>query len=270
MAEFLTPRNAQVGAKGLDMIASMKKTVWLVVLLLITICVGPLLSGPVAQAGDAAEFRSHGFSADKMGRYFAFEEFGTQDGSGFPFSNIYIVDLQTDKWVPQTPIRILLEDESQPQLAARIQAFQQATPLMEKYGISNSGVMMAASPLNEVSDKAQLEFRQSINPLLSNQLGSYRLQLSNIDVRDLNNCGFQNGRVMGFSLSLTKPNGQSTTLHDESTAPQSRGCPSQYHLIAVFAPNRHREATYAVALVGVFSQGFEGPDLRYIAVPFSF
>ena len=141
---------------------------------------------------------------------------------------------------------------------------------MQKYGISRSGVMMAASPLNENSDKSQLSFHQSINPLLTNQPAPYRLALSNINVRDQNNCGLQNGRVMGFALSLSKPDGTSIQLHDETTAPKSRGCPVRYHLVAVFAPDRHRDLTFAVALVGVFSQGFEGPDLRYIAVPFSF
>lgn len=230
----------------------------------------PQLGLTPSLAGDAAEFRAHGFSSDEAGRYFAFEEFGAQDGSGFPFSNIYIVDLKEDKWVPGTPIRVLIEDENQTPLAARVSAFQQATSIMQQYDITRAGVMMAASPLNEVSDKSTLSFHQAINPLLSGQPAPYKLQLSNIDVMDLNDCGFADNRVMGFALSMTKPDGSHVDIHDEATAPKSRGCPQRYHLVAVFAPDRYRVQSYAVALVGVFSRGFEGPNMRYIAVPFAF
>ena len=47
-----------------------------------------------ASAGDRAQFNPIGFSED--GRYFAFEEFGIQDGSGFPYSNTFIIDLPAD------------------------------------------------------------------------------------------------------------------------------------------------------------------------------
>lgn len=232
--------------------------------------IAPFVGPNQSRAGDAAEFRSHGFSTDEAGRYFAFEEFGVQDGSGFPYSNIYVVDLKTDKWVSGTPIRVLIEDDSQPMLNARISAFQKATGVMQHYNIARSGVMMAASPLNEVSDKSTLSFHQAINPLLTNQPAPYKLQLSNIDVMDINNCGFADNRVMGFELSMTKPDGSYVAIHDEGAAPKSRGCPERYHLVAVFAPDRYKVKSYAVALIGVFSRGFEGPDLRYIAVPFSF
>ncbi|WP_319533299.1 DUF2259 domain-containing protein [uncultured Cohaesibacter sp.] len=238
--------------------------------LLIAVALMMVMPIRLAMAGDAAEFRSHGFSNDQGGRYYAFEEFGVQDGSGFPYSNIYIVDLQTDQWVADTPVRVLIEQDNQPLLAARIKAFEEATPLMQHYNIATTGVLMAASPLNEHSPKDELVFNQTIHPMLSGQPDPYRLHLSNIDVQDLNNCGSPDGRVMGFALSMTKPNGTHVDLHDEGSAPKSRGCPERYHLIAVYSPDRHLGSHFGVALVGVFSRGFEGPDLRYIAVPFSF
>ena len=50
-----------------------------------------LFSAAPALAGDAAQFDPIGFSED--GRYFAYEEYGIQDGSGFPYATIYLVDL---------------------------------------------------------------------------------------------------------------------------------------------------------------------------------
>ena len=57
------------------------------VLLTLSICFS-------AQAGDFAKREIHGFSVD--GGLFAFEEYGVQDGSGFPYSNIYVIDTATD------------------------------------------------------------------------------------------------------------------------------------------------------------------------------
>ena len=63
-----------------------------------------------AVAGDRALIDYVGFSADF--RYFAFEEFGIQDGSGFAYSNIFVVDLATDSWVVGTPVRVQAESET--------------------------------------------------------------------------------------------------------------------------------------------------------------
>lgn len=67
-----------------------------------------MLAAP-AMAGDRALIDFIGFSED--GQYFAFEEFGVQDGSGFPYSNIYVLDVSADSWVDGTPVRVQLDDE---------------------------------------------------------------------------------------------------------------------------------------------------------------
>ena len=64
-------------------------------------------AGPAA-AGDAAELGILGFSAD--GGVFAFEEYGIQDGSGFPYSSIFIIDTAKDAFIPGTPIRVRIDD----------------------------------------------------------------------------------------------------------------------------------------------------------------
>ena len=231
---------------------------------------GMILQGSAALAADAAEFRSHGFSDDERGRYFAFEEFGVEGGPHYPYSNIYIVDLATDKWMPNTPIRVRLEEEGETPIVARVKAFQQATPIMQQYQISNSGVLLAASPISEVGNKTEMRFQKTSQPLLTTSAPAYTLQLATKQVKDLNDCGMEGGSVAGFSLTLTTPTGETTQLHDESSAPKSRGCPLDYHLSAVFAPTRMEAQTHAVVLVGVFSRTDDGQDLRYIAVPFSF
>jgi len=56
-----------------------------------------------ALAGDTAEINVLGFSAD--GSIFAFEEYGVQDGSGFPYANRFYIDTASDKFLPGTPVR---------------------------------------------------------------------------------------------------------------------------------------------------------------------
>jgi len=63
-----------------------------------------------AVAGDIAALQSIGFSVD--GSVYAFEEYGIQDGSGFPYSNIYVIDTVKDVYLPGTPIRVRLDDEN--------------------------------------------------------------------------------------------------------------------------------------------------------------
>ena len=92
-----------------------------------------LLTAP-AFAGDAAQFQPLGFSED--GRYFAFEEYGIQDGSGFPYANITILDTAADKWAAGSPFRIRLEDDTAALTDARDAARTQAEPHLEALALT--------------------------------------------------------------------------------------------------------------------------------------
>src|SRR5690606_10447936 len=88
------------------------------------IALAALAMASVAQAGDRALFDALGYSPD--GRYFAFEEYGVQDGSGFPYSNIYVIDLVDDVWVGGSPFRVRIDADGAPQQAARQDAREAA------------------------------------------------------------------------------------------------------------------------------------------------
>ncbi|MCV6603243.1 MAG: DUF2259 domain-containing protein [Cohaesibacter sp.] len=217
-------------------------------------------------AGDVAEFRSHGFSEN--GRYFAFEEFGRQDGSGFAYSNIYLIDLEKDQWLEGSPVRVLIKDETQPVLAARIKAFSEVSLLLQRYNIAISGALLAANPVTERgADPMSLSFSFLKVPILGQQGKAYILQLWQEDAQDFHGCN-QNGRVMGFGLDMKQGEaGDPLEIYEDKEVPKSRNCPISYRLIAVYASSRYNRSDYAVALIGVYQRGFEGPSLRYIAVP---
>ena len=67
-----------------------------------------LLLSVAARAGDMATVQILGFSDD--GGIFAFEEYGVQDGSGFPYANRYYIDTANDTFLHGTPVRERLDD----------------------------------------------------------------------------------------------------------------------------------------------------------------
>jgi predicted secreted protein len=105
-----------------------------------------------AHAGDVAKLDIIGFSPD--GSTFAYEEYGVQDGSGFPYSNRYYVDTATDTFLPKTPVRIRLNDENSSLEDARDEASRQAqgiTALMDEDLRANAGETVASNPVTELS-----------------------------------------------------------------------------------------------------------------------
>lgn len=66
-----------------------------------------------AYAGDKAEFITVGWSYDYA--YYAFAQYGEQDGSGFPYAELYIVDVEKNMFVSGGVIKETWEDEDDPE-----------------------------------------------------------------------------------------------------------------------------------------------------------
>src|SRR5690606_1891155 len=97
-------------------------------LLMLGACVAP------AVAGDSAQFDAIGYSED--GRYFAFEQFGIQDGSGFPYSEIFLIDLDTDDFVGGSPFRARIDTEMAQLADARSEAVELAGAALAEHDIT--------------------------------------------------------------------------------------------------------------------------------------
>ena len=112
-----------------------------------------------AMAGDFAERSILGFSPN--GDRFAFEEFGVQDGSGFPYANLFVLDTTRDSWVAGTPVRVRLDDETKGIAAARGAAARKAAPLLGD--IDQPGTLLASNPITESGgDPYSIAFRRQI------------------------------------------------------------------------------------------------------------
>lgn len=225
-----------------------------------------LMAAP-AFAGDAANFAALGFSAD--GRYFGYEEFGVQDGSGFPYSNIFILDVTEDKWAGGSPFRVMLEEESPALAGVRSEAMAKAAKAFADLDISEPAVIEALNGDGEIGhDGTSITFGArgfGMDPPPNPVTLRIESFASTSTVPCVESFGFE--PPVGFALTL-EADGKSTELHRDASVPASRNCTVGYRPHGIVAPvNWSWNQRTPVAIISVFSRGFEGPDRRFIAVP---
>tara|TARA_R110002020_G_scaffold384014_3_gene594687 strand:+ start:47 stop:787 length:741 start_codon:yes stop_codon:yes gene_type:complete len=226
-----------------------------------------LLIAP-ALGGDRAQLDLIGYSED--GSYFAFEEFGVQDGSGFAYSSIYIVDLVDDSWVVGTPIRVLAEDEAVPLPEIRAEAAAKAANYITTLGIAVPAELVAM-----VGDGVPDSDGQRLTFGMPGQdagavIGSHSLELTRFDTSSATPCQqWFSSPPRGYQLTIADDAGKRVVNRDTSL-PRSRGCPVDYRLYGVALPFAADPLGAAVAIISVYSFGFEGPDRRFIVVPLGF
>ena len=218
-----------------------------------------LLSSSFTAAGDYADRLIIGFSPD--GAYFAFEEYGVQDGSGFPYSSIYVIATASDNWVEGTPIHVRLDDDTATQESARNAAYIQAEAVLQEFSIGIPGRHLVSNPITEVTDGRRVEFLlRAFSPL---QSSGWTLILQERTLPT--ECPSLGYLIVGFGLLLKSPTDVTTTLNNDQRIPESRNCPVAYGVADVVAFDRP-EDTVLIVLLNMFTIGFEGPDRRFMAI----
>ena len=217
-----------------------------------------------ANAGDVAELEILGFSSD--GGVFAFEEYGVQDGSGFPYANRYYIDTADDTFLKGTPIRVRLDDETATLDAARLQARQKGEAIISQAELTaNRGITAGFNPVTELSADPH---RMAVNPrpIFSPVDQPLEFRLDEVGMNNTEGCESQ-GEINGFRLLRIEAQDGGTTklLHEDKSIPKSRGCPNGYRIGAVQTFSMDSLSGYAV-LISVRQYGFEGPNFRWIAV----
>ena len=215
-----------------------------------------------AHAAFVAERDIIGFSADE--RYFAFEEFGVQDGSGFPFSNIFIIDTVDDTWAGGSPFRVMVEDETSPLSAAREQARSDAAPALSSLGVDAGYALVAANPPTELNvDPRSISFKP--RPVLVDIDPPITLKLATFPLDGPDFCDGL-GDTRGFALNMSVSGNEAVEVYRDDSLPESRGCPLDYGIADIVVPQSSR-TWRGVAIISVFAFGFEGRDRRLMAVP---
>ncbi len=218
-----------------------------------------------ALAGDRALIDIIGYS--ESGQYFAFEEFGVQDGSGFAYSSIYIIDLHTDSWVVGSPFREQADDEgvSLSQIRAEVQL--QAAADLAGFGIDVPAEYAALIGDGAPGTDGQTLRFGSPGYEPGNVSGDYELRLTTFATTAAAPCAeWFSVDPKGYQLVVADGDSE-RLIHRDGALPRSRGCPVTYRLYGVTLPFNAGSASDAVALISVYPGGFEGPNRRFIAVP---
>ncbi|MBB6407509.1 DUF2259 domain-containing protein [Mesorhizobium sangaii] len=217
-----------------------------------------------AHAGDVAELEILGFTKD--GGVFAFEEYGVQDGSGFPYANRYYIDTNDDSFLKGTPVRVRIDDENATLEAARVEARQKGEAIVKQAELTaNRGITAGFNPVTELSADPH---RMAVNPrpIFSPVDQPLEFRLDEIGMNNTEGCESQ-GEINGFRLLRigAQDGGTTKLVHEDKSIPKSRGCPNGYRIGAVQTFSMDSLSGYAV-LISVRQYGFEGPNFRWIAV----
>ena len=237
-----------------------------------------------ANGAEASRLEMIGFSAD--GRHVAFEEYGAQDGSGFPYSNIFVIDVAANDWVSGTPVRVLITDEEMPDeeqmwryglQEARGRSQAQVQPALDRYGIvpGNTGTAVISHPYSDLDAnpyEARFSIAANFNPNYAFDENLLRLTLRDAPSPDCAMLTPPPTRI--FTLELLRNDQPPLTLQHDTQLFSSRGCAIDYRIHSVYLlPLGVEEPTLCCAesyamlvLVGMGAFGFEGPDWRLLGV----
>jgi predicted secreted protein len=219
-----------------------------------------------AQAGDMATLNIIGFSDDATA--FAFEEYGVQDGSGFPYANRFYIDTANDSFLPGSPVRVRIDDDTATVEDARAQAKTQGEAIVPDADlVANPGYAAGFNPPTELSaDPHRIVVNpRPVKPPVDTPL-EFRLQ--EIRFPATGACAGVTDVGTGFRLLSVdaRADGMTEVLHEDTSVPSSRGCPTGYRIGGVQTYIPFQGPSAVAVLIAIESYGFEGPDYRWMAV----
>ena len=188
-----------------------------------------LIISTSAFAGDTAQRHIIGFSPD--GVWFAFEEYGSSDGTGAPYANIYVVNVNEDTWAKGTPVRVSFGENVAPISLARNAAMAKAKPILDELKVTEPGLLLASKPVTEISaNPRRVDFYRHMNLQTPDKKLSYVLK--EIDFPLSERCkSYGLEKEKGFSLSITKGGAPLAEVYKDKSVPSSRFCPLKYSIL---------------------------------------
>lgn len=239
-------------------------------------------AAPCARAGDGSAVHILGFSAD--GRYFAYEQYGEQDGSGTLYSTITAIELTGDRVVKGMPVSAIMDPDNpgfgkeprDKQLAdIRAKAAADAATVLQQLGIAGAGRMVASvrdsrarSILQPEEVKTARKAAVATVTLPADHFGpDTRLVLREFDIA-LPRCKdiVSGEHPNGFGLTLERKGRPTIHLSRDQTIPVARGCPDHYGIAEAHALALPDGGNALAVLIQYFYTAYEGPDRRFIVV----
>jgi predicted secreted protein len=237
------------------------------------IAVAILSLSSLAFAGDAAKLTHIGFSGD--GKSYAFMQSGVQDGSGFAYAEIKFLDTANNKYSASAVTALQDEDDTISTLAdIEDKALKSAEATLKSLQISTSlkGDVLVSRKISDLEARKLKEVSFSNGAIIGGlQAPQYKVKLSTSKVKTAaDSYCIEEGSAKKMKLELVNLQSKKTVvLQEDKTLPASRGCVHNYEIedVVVINPDQSSElAAKVVVLIRVFTLGFEGEDVRYMAV----
>jgi predicted secreted protein len=199
--------------------------------------------GIPAFAGDASEYRFLGFSDDL--KYCAFEISGVHDGSGFPYTTLYLIVVDSNDYAAK-PIEVTGENGETPE-EVRAGAEKSAATRLRALRIDGS----------RIGTGSEISGDHVLSAPLQDGEASYTLRLVE---RDAGPDPDTSEDQKMFELDLMK-DGRVQVLQKDSSLPRGRRGAYQYGIRAAYI-----NAGKVAVFVEYMRPGFEGPDTRQMIV----
>jgi predicted secreted protein len=202
-----------------------------------------LAAAASAHAGDTSQLEFLGFSPDL--RYCGFEVHGVLDGSGFPYSTVYLVDVDANDYAAAPFAFVGRDGETEEEV--RDKAAGLARSLKEKLGVdgSNTGTLVEAGS----AGRLRLD--------LSGGGAKASLRLTERPTDKTSDEGLEEKM---FELDLLA-GGKTVVLQKDRTLPKGRSGAYRYSIARAYV-----NGGKVAAFLEYERPGFEGPDVRQMIV----
>jgi predicted secreted protein len=215
--------------------------------------------------GDAATLEFFGFSKD--GKYLAFEQYGNQDGSGFPYSEVFFLNVVNNSFVGK-PIKHIEMDSEVTLEQTRKKTHNLARSKLQSLGITKDKKVTHAisHPPTDLGANPKNARFTIWNPLTTpgGWTGAgYEITLKEIETSQ--DCsGYRKGKILELSLTNHSTNRTKVLQKDnkDTKLPESFDCAYAYRIQDVFI----YDGKYIAVFLNVLTSGFEGSNVRFRVV----
>lgn len=215
-------------------------------------------------AADSSTFAILAYSDDS--RYFAYEEFSIGDEGTPPHASVGIVDLTTGGHVDGSPW-FAGDNEDATLTDLRLDVLNRSSLAMGTAGVGTYGHFLALNGDGERGTGGSLTFAlpQGADP---DALGpDYTLNVLLLPQLADDRCSADyGGGAVGFAIMLTGP-GDSREIYRQDAAAGAEECLRQVRLYGVIQPYNGGDLETLVAIVSLYTVGFEGYDRRFMVIP---
>ena len=230
-----------------------------------------LVSALPASLFAAENSQVHPIGYSEQGRYFAYEEYGFSETDRAAYSKIYIIDLVQISQVVGTPILYQGRNSSQTLVDVRKEAQNFAQAFLSNLQFDTQAITIALNGDGQLGvDRRALSFGVPIYGDSRRTAGQYNITLDSFETSAASECSkFTDKPPLGFNL-IVENFGASREVYTDSILARSRECPIHYELHSVVLPFGATDISKSVGIVSVVTQGPEGQNRHYIAIPLAF